>query len=244
MKLPEEPAAWRYEPATDLNEPIGRRWASPRREPGLISWACCGTSRLVTRSYLKVAHRLRVEGCAHLPSDSPAVIVANHSSHLDAPALVAALPRTLRRSAYPVAAADYFFRDIRRSILAALLIGALPVRRGKAARHELADLRRRLTNGETLILFPEGTRSIDGRLGEFQPGLGMLVAGLDVPVIPAAILGAHAAWPKGGRLPRPTRLLVRFGVAAHFADAENRRTGWESITATCHERVRALLDSP
>ncbi|MEM6314455.1 MAG: lysophospholipid acyltransferase family protein [Planctomycetota bacterium] len=240
-----QPEQWEYRSAGDLDQGIADRLGSVRREPGLISWCTCNATRLLARLYLRIVHRLGVDGTEHLPEKPPAIVIANHCSHLDAAVLLAALPGGLRRDAFPVSADDYFFCTTRRSLAATLLIGALPIKRGKAVRHALGDLRKRLTGGATtLILFPEGTRSEDGTLGEFKPGLGMLTAGLDVPIIPARIIGTHAALPKGSRFAKPHRITVRFGEAMCFKDTPNKRDGWEQTTAECRAAIEALGNQP
>src|SRR5436189_92194 len=70
--------------------------------------------------------------------------------------------------------------------------------------------------GNILILFPEGTRSRTGRMREFKSGVGAIVAGRDVSVVPCYIEGAHAAWPKGQRLPRPRKIRVLLGASRNY----------------------------
>ena len=208
-----------------------------------MSYSANAAASLASRLYLRACHRLSVEGREHLPDRPPFVVAANHRSHLDAPAVMAALPRRLRGACHPLAADDYFFRSAARSLPAAWLAGALPLRRGRIGRRATIDLRRRLSAGESccgLILFPEGTRGLVDTPAAFKPGVGMLVAGLAVPVVPAWIEGAGRALPKGRRLPRPTRVAVRFGPAATFAGESDDRGGWCRIAAQVRAGVVAL----
>jgi 1-acyl-sn-glycerol-3-phosphate acyltransferase len=102
-------------------------------------------------------------------------------------------------------------------------------------------MRARLIEDELVyILFPEGTRSRDGAMGSFRPGLGAFVAGSQVPVVPCHIEGAFAAWPAVRRFPRPGKLRLRIGAPLHFADVAQDRTGWAEVAARSEAAVRAL----
>ena len=163
--------------------------------------------RLLWRSVLTVTGGLRVTGS--LP-DGPLVLVANHGSHADTAALLAALPAGRRPVA--AAAAEYWFGIRWRRVLVQSLVAALPVQRGQAGAY--AALRDAagpvLRRGEIVIVFPEGTRSEDGRIGEFKPGALRLAADLGVPVVPVALRGSREILPKHGHVcPQPVE--VRFG---------------------------------
>ncbi len=233
---------WDLRPARDLGMPMGARLGSTRREPGLVgrtahrAWAAaCG-------AYFAVWHRLRIEGREHLPADPPFVLIANHASHLDALVLAAAVPWRARRTMFPIAAGDVFFETPVRTVLAAAFLNALPMWRHCVGRHALDDLRTRLVGDPcAFILFPEGRRSPDGSLLRFKPGLGMLVAGTPVPVIPCGIEGAFGALPRTAVLPRPRKIRVRIGPALTFADVPGDRAGWERVTRSAEEAVRSLM---
>src|SRR5215213_8217857 len=162
---------WGYKPASDLDLPPVERARSLRRESGLVSdlghVACHG----LARAYFRLYHRMRVEGSENLPADPPFVLVANHASHLDAPALASAMSRRLCGRVFPVAAGDVFFETPATSLASAFFLNALPMSRKRCGPHALAELRARLV-GEPCgyILFPEGTRSRDGRMQSFKAG--------------------------------------------------------------------------
>ncbi|MEM7625698.1 MAG: lysophospholipid acyltransferase family protein [Planctomycetota bacterium] len=224
------------EPAHDLGLPSAARQRSVQREAGLRELLASHAWWAVARTYLKLAHRLEVVGREHLPAEPPFVLVANHTSHLDAPMLAAALPPRHRRYTFPVSAGDVFFETKLASAFSAVFLNALPMWRKHAGRHALDDLRKRLTCGTTsLILFPEGTRSPDGVMQKFKPGIGMLVAGTDVPVFPCYLEGAHAALPKGAKRPRPTKLRARVAPPLRFGDTANDKRGWCGV-AQCLQR--------
>ena len=233
-------ADWDLRPARDHGLTPGERLRSNGREPGLGSLAAAGLWRAAVRLYLAAAHDLRVTGREHLPP-APFVMVANHASHLDALTLAAALPPALARHAYSLAAGDTFFTSTHAAVFAAYAVNALPVWRRRTSARDLDALRARLhEDGAMLILFPEGTRSRSGAMGPFRPGLGALVAGTDVPVVPCFLAGAHAAWPPGRRLPRPGRLRLVIGAPVAFGTTAPDRAGQHDVATACEAAVRAL----
>ncbi|WP_376089849.1 lysophospholipid acyltransferase family protein [Roseomonas sp. CCTCC AB2023176] len=231
-------------PARDHGLTPAQRLRSQVREAGLGTLALNGAWRVLTRGYLAAAHRLAVAGRENLPAEPPFVLVANHASHLDALALSSVLRGECARRAFALAAGDHFFTTTGGAAFAAYAVGALPVWRRRTSRRDLETLRARLLEDRlVLILFPEGTRSRDGAMARFQPGLGALIAGTKAPVVPCWIEGAHAAWPATARMPRPRPLRLAIGAPLSFADVPNGRTGWESVTQAAEEAVRALAPS-
>ncbi|HEU0205963.1 MAG TPA: lysophospholipid acyltransferase family protein [Pseudolysinimonas sp.] len=151
----------------------------------------------------------------------PFVAVANHSSHLDAPLIMGALPRPLARYLAAGAAGDYFFDVWWRRGLTALFFNAFPVdRSGSNPRNINAKML--LQHDVPVLVFPEGTRSKDGRLGHFKPGGAALATATGVPVIPIAIIGAHEAHPRGSKWPKAgLPVAVVFGAPMRAAEKEN-----------------------
>lgn len=139
------------------------------------------------------------------------IVVANHSSHADTAVLVAALPSAAR----PVfgAAADYWFDVPVRRFIATSLIGILPVRRSGDGNYDalLAAVGPALHAGRTVVIYPEGTRSTDGTIGEFRSGAVRLARDCGVPIVPAAIIGTADVLPKDGSF-SPAPMQVRFGA--------------------------------
>jgi 1-acyl-sn-glycerol-3-phosphate acyltransferase len=232
---------WHYRPAADSGLAPGDSLRSLRREAGLVAWLAQGGWRALTRAYLRLYHRLEVRGREHLPERPPFVLIGNHSSHLDAVTLAAALPWRLRAAAFPIAAGDVFFETPAASLFSAMMLNALPMWRKRCGSHAMQELRDRLLGDPAIyILFPEGTRSRDGQLGAFKPGLGMLVAGAEVPVVPCYLDGAFRACPPGKSMPRPERLTLAIGPALNFAAEPNAREGWRSVATRAEQAVRAL----
>jgi len=234
---------WSFEPARDHDLSPVERARSLKRESGLVSTAGHLTWRVGTLAFFKAYHRLAINAGEHLPTRPPFVMIANHTSHLDALVLASVLPYRLCDHVFPVAAGDVFFTTPAVSLFAATLLNALPMWRRNCGLHALAELRKRLVEEPCgLILFPEGGRSRDGSLQPFKAGLGMLIAGTTVPVIPCHLHGAFHAFPAGSRWPRPRKIRVKIGEPLIFDSVPNGREGWNQIAIQTHAAIRKLGD--
>ena len=232
---------WRFEPAHDFGLSAEQRRLSLRREVGLESAISCFLWRSITRLYLAIAHRLRIRGRENLPRRAPFILVANHASHLDAIILGAILPFRFVGAVFPIAAGDTFFTKRASSIFATAFMNALPIWRKNCGAHSLEDLRERLLQAACIyILFPEGTRTRTGEMASFKPGLGRLVAGTNVRIVPCYLNGTYAALPAAGVLPHWKKISVRVGKPLSFVETTNDRAGWESIAAATEYAVRNL----
>lgn len=170
---------------------------------------------------------------------SPVIFVANHTSHLDSPTLLQALPRRWRRRVAVAAAADYFFTSRLRGASVALLLNAFPFSRTEAVRPTLQHCARLVDHGWSLLLYPEGTRSTGGRMAPFKDGVGLLAVEMAVPVVPVWLEGVGQVLPKGRRLPRPAPVTVRFGPPLRFCAG----TSYPVATKAIEEAVRSLAPS-
>jgi 1-acyl-sn-glycerol-3-phosphate acyltransferase len=153
---------------------------------------------------------LRVRGAEHVPASGPALIVSNHQSILDPPVIGGAA----RRQIYFLAKAELFRIPMFGSLIRAL--HARPVRREGSDPGALRTAAQLLGEGKALLVFPEGTRSLNGRLGEGKPGVGMLAVTSGAPVVPVYVSGTLEALPKGSAWPRRSQVSVSFGPALHF----------------------------
>ena len=197
--------------------------------------------RVLWRAVLTLTGGLRVQGAAGLPP-GPCVIVANHSSHADTAALIAALPA--RRQPAVAAAADYWFRGGVRPAICRALCAAFPVRRSGGGSADLAAAARLLAAGHDVIVFPEGTRSRDGRTGDFHRGAARLAAAAGAPLVPAGISGTRTLLPPGGPpRPRRTAVTVRFGAPLTVVSSAGGSMTMSSfgryLSQTAHDHERA-----
>src|SRR5258706_4393769 len=167
------------------------------REPSKVCDGLRRVAAIVLRGWLKLYHRLEIDGRENLPADGSCVLVANHSSHLDTLCLLAALPLRKLNRTFPAAAADYFFASVTRMVVAVVVVNALPFYRRQHLKQSLEMCRRLLASkGNILILYPQGTRSSEGRIEAFKPGVGSLLAGTNISVIPCLLEGGEGALPQ------------------------------------------------
>jgi 1-acyl-sn-glycerol-3-phosphate acyltransferase len=168
------------------------------------------------------------------------IYFANHSSHLDTLVLWAALPRELRATTRPVAAQDYWGKSRLRRYVATKVLNAVLVDR--ASHHDpLASLRAALDRGESLILFPEGTRGDRAAPARFKPGLHQLAR--DYPaleLVPVYLANLARAYPKGAILPVPISCVASFGAPLARCPGEPKGIFLERARAA----VCALGDAP
>lgn len=232
---------WRYEPAHRPDLPLTLRLRQFPREPDLLVFALRSVAGLMVRGWLRVYHRLSMVGQENLPADQSFVLVANHSSHLDTLCLLASLPLGKLHHAFPAAARDYFFDGGLGQRAATLMANALPFDRQTDIRESLDLCRELLENsGNILLMFPEGTRSATGEVGEFKAGIGLLAAGSQYPVVPCFLHGSYEAWPKGSRLPRPRKIQLTIGQPRWYAHLERTTYAAHEISRELRQAVLAL----
>lgn len=198
-------------------------------EPGTNRYTAAGPAaarlvaqHLVMKPYIWSALSVHTHGMRNLDGlKPPFVVVANHSSHLDAPLIYGSLPRRLSKNLAAGAASDYFFDSWYKALPTALFFNSFPVeRQGMRGRRGMAGVL--LNEGIPLLLFPEGTRSRTGAMANFKPGAAALSISRNVPVLPMALVGAYAAMPYGATVPVPGRphVHVVFGRPLRAAPGE------------------------
>lgn len=142
----------------------------------------------------------------NLPLKGPAIVIANHNSHLDVLTLFTLFPLSTLTRVHPVAAADYFLSNRLMAWFALKVIGIIPIRRGGGAAQSnpLEGCIDALRQDKIIILFPEGTRGEPERFSEFKSGLWHLSRSLpEVPIVPVYMRGLGRAMGKGQRIPVP-----------------------------------------
>jgi len=182
---------------------------------------------------MRLGFRLEVHGRAHVPATGPVLFVSNHVSVLDPPFIGGASPREL----FFLAKEELFDVPLFGRFIHAL--NARPVKRDGSDSRALKATLRLLGENRAILLFPEGTRGVEGRLGEGKPGAGMLAVMSGAPVVPVYVSGTGRALPPGRALPRPTRVSVRFGPPLIFKTVGDDRRKERYREAT-EEMMRAI----
>lgn len=203
---------WHYETSERLDQTAIERLRHFPREPDMLVFGLRSAGAVLIRAWLGIYHRLSIVGQDNLPREGSYIIVANHASHLDTLAIVSALPLAKLHRVFSAAAKDFFFESLPRTALASILVNALPFDRQAHIRQSLGLCKAVLENpGNILLIYPEGTRSTTGEIGGFRPGISLLLAGSDLPVVPCYLDGTFRAWPKGARFPRPRKVRLLIG---------------------------------
>ena len=179
--------------------------------------------------------RVEVSGAANLPGSGGVLLAANHLSYLDIFLVGVASPRTPRFIG-KVELSSGFIGLLTR------ICGMVPVRRGRADLSTLDTVTSLLRGGDVIAVFPEGSRSRDGRIYKFRSGLGRLAASAQVPTVPVSLVGTADVWPRGSgpSLRRPPRGLVQihFGevIAAPGTSAAERRQLTDAVAGAIASR--------
>jgi len=163
------------------------------------------------------------------------VIASNHQSFLDPPIISAGCGRPVSFMARDTLFGNRVF---------GWLIGhlnAFPVKRGAADPDALREGIARLADGGVLLVFGEGSRTLDGRIGRVRSGPALLAHKANVPIVPAVIKGAFEAWPRSRRLPRPGRLSVRFGERIE-PPPDNERDSYERVRVEIQRRLEEMMN--
>lgn len=183
---------------------------------------------------IHVRHRER------LPLKGPAIVAANHNSHLDILALLSLFPLLAVPQVQPAAAADYFFRNKWLKWFSLNVVGIIPVVRGGAsgtgnAIDSLEDCYRALDAGKVLVIFPEGTRGEPEQMADLKSGIWHLARRFpQAPVVPIHMHGLGRAMPKGSLIPVPFFINVAIGRHLYWNESK------EAFMACLRERLQCL----
>ncbi len=181
--------------------------------------------------------RVRVHGLGHVEAlDGPFIVIANHSSHLDAPLVFGALPRQRARYLAAGAAADYFFEVAWRKALTTLIFNAFAVERNAEGKRASESLRL-IERGVPVLLFPEGGRARAGEFRPHKPGPAALAIAASAPIVPIALVAAHLAMPRGTSWPRRGRPRVDVVIGEPLIPLDGERA--RELADRVEARLRA-----
>ena len=145
-----------------------------------------------------------------MPHHTHFIVAANHCSHLDMGLIKVALGES-GRDLTSLAAADYFFRNKYRRAYFKHFTNLVPMERTGSIRKSMDTAEKVLRRGRSMVVFPEGTRSMTGQMADFLPSLGYLALRAEVGLLPAYISGTYESLPKGAAVPKSRDLGVAFG---------------------------------
>ena len=196
-----------------------------------------GVSRWAVRLGLRWKYGLRCEGGENVPAEGGVVVAANHCSYLDPPVLACAVPRPVcfmaRDTLFSNPVARWYFPRV----------GVIPLDRTRGDVGALRTAIALLKEGKAVALYPEGTRSEDGKLHEAKGGIGFLIAKGAVPVVPMHISGTFEAFPKGAKKLRPGAIRVNIGKPIspeELTGAMSGRNDWDAIGRLVMGRIADL----
>lgn len=170
--------------------------------------------RLLALLFLKLFSRLRVEGNSLLPANEAFILAPNHLSTLDAFILLAAV----KNEYYTIGKMELFKNPILKFFI--IRLNAIPVNRNGFCRQTLKMAIEILRQKKIVAIFPEGYISKNGTLGRFKSGVARLAIEAKVPIIPVAIIGSNRLLPLGKKIPRPHRVIVKFGKPIYVDNYE------------------------
>ena len=191
----------------------------------------------VTRILLRLLFRIHVEGVGNIPRVGPFLIAPNHNSFLDPVVTGAFIPRDVcymaRDTLFDIPFLGWLVR----------VCHSFPVRRDRPYPQTMKRALKVLKEGKGLVLFPEGTRSITGKLQRGGPGVGMLASHTGAPVVPTAIAGTEKALPINAHWIRLEKVRVHFGRPIYPSQVEvgkDRRRLYQELTDEVMERIKDL----
>jgi long-chain acyl-CoA synthetase len=202
---------------------------------------------LAQRLFYERVLETKVKGKTHIPQHTSFIVAANHASHLDMGAIKVALGDAGKDLA-SMAAADYFFRNRYRRAYFKHFTNLVPMERSGSIRKSMDTTHEVLRRGRSMVVFPEGTRSVTGELAEFLPSLGYLALRAEVGILPAHIAGSFESLPKGTAIPRARELTVSFGPFLSFdwlatlTKGLSAQESWRLVAAFTQRVVENLRD--
>ncbi|MCC7203079.1 MAG: 1-acyl-sn-glycerol-3-phosphate acyltransferase [Nitrospirae bacterium] len=184
-------------------------------------------TRFIISFFARFIFRLRISGAENIPVSGGVIVASNHLSYLDIPLM----GYSLKRPAYFIGKKELFTLPFVGAFLRAL--GGIPIDRERPGRTAIRNIMKRLNSGAIVVIYPEGTRSPDGRLQAGKPGVGFIVRMSGKQVIPAAITGTDKAMHSGSWFIRPHPVTIRFGNPLDFSK--------KLLSRSDRDRVRAGL---
>lgn len=169
-------------------------------------------SKRLSNLYFKLYHRLEVSGIEHLPAQGPFIIAPNHQSFLDGPMVAAALPMEVLYNTYFFAKEEHVKDAVRKAYARN---NNIILMERSSLRQSILKLAQVLRGGKNIVIFPEGVRTHNGKVGNFKRTFAILSEELNIPIIPVRISGAYEAWPRTSKFARPHKIELEYLPAVY-----------------------------
>lgn len=184
-------------------------------------------------TFFKVFYRLEVFGLENIPREDGVIMAVNHSSYLDPPVIGAVSTRRVRF----MAREGLFKIPLLRTFIK---VFSFPVKRDRPHPSAIKEAVQRLRQGQLIVMFPEGSRSVDGSLLEVKRGLGVIATMSMVPIVPTFIKGTEKALPVGKKLLRPAKITVIFGTPLVMNKEETAKQFQERLNSDIIKEIEDL----
>jgi 1-acyl-sn-glycerol-3-phosphate acyltransferase len=206
-------------------------------ERSLPSLAWYGFLRRILQLSAVLCGKVRHSGMHNIPTEGGVLVVSNHQSHFDPPLVGMGCRRRMNYLARDTLFGFALFRWLINSL------DAIPIDREGIGLSGIKESLKRLKRGEMVLVFPEGTRTPDGEIGRFRPGFTALAVRSKSAILPVAIEGAYAAWPRCCKFPRPGRIHIHYGspILPHELAEYSERELLEEVdrrVRMCHAELR------
>jgi 1-acyl-sn-glycerol-3-phosphate acyltransferase len=202
--------------------------------PGRFGYCFYEATYWASMSAMTLGFSLRTQGRQHIPAAGPALLVANHQSFLD-PVLVGL---STHRHLYYLARKTLFEKRWLRTMIRWL--NAVPIDHHGVGKEGIKVILEQLERGHAVVVFPEGTRTHDGKVQELKAGVQLLIKRARAPIVPVGIAGAFAAWPRTQKVPTPAPLFLP-GVGEALAVAVGEPLDAQHFASLPRERMLAEL---
>ncbi|MDO8488655.1 MAG: lysophospholipid acyltransferase family protein, partial [Candidatus Omnitrophota bacterium] len=206
-------ASWneilKEKPAEDIIKKLN---IAPSRMAILGTLLFIGSLRLAFR----VVWRLKIFGTENIPRKKSCILCVNHGSYLDGFIVAASMPRMLRNDLFLVGFGGFFDHFFIRNVVK--FIRVIPIDPGTRLMESMQASSYVLENNKMVCIFPEGERTIDGKIQGFKKGVGILSKEMNVPLVPVYITGSYESWPRTRRFPRPYPIKITFGRPIEFEE--------------------------
>lgn len=219
---------WEFEPPPSAYDLVGNNILTKFLRPLFY---------ILIRFYFNIYHKLEIRGYKPSYSKNSYIIIANHSSHLDTPLILSCFSLARVNKIRAIAALDYFFSKPLVRISTHLLCNIIPIKRKTADLTSIEMISKVLREGGSIIIFPEGTRTRDGKINKFKPGVSLLIKRTQAEVLPVYIKGTFNCMKRGTNFPRRGPLEIQFGSPLKYNEFFKDGKNYDKIADKLYREI-------